>query len=101
MTLKNNLSKVVFITVISSIFLACSLTKRVPVDERLLMENKILVNGKTENSETITTQLYQQPNSNVLGYRLRLHLYNMAKVNPDSSYQAWLRSEERRVGKEC
>jgi len=90
MTLKNNLSKVVFITVISSIFLACSLTKRVPVDERLLMENKILVNGKTENSETITTQLYQQPNSNVLGYRLRLHLYNMAKVNPDSSYQAWL-----------
>lgn len=90
MTLKNNLSKVVFITVISSIFLACSLTKRVPVNERLLMENKILVNNKTENSEAITTQLYQQPNSNILGYRLRLHLYNMAKVNPDSSYQAWL-----------
>src|SRR5690606_26132734 len=36
------------------------------------------------------SQLYQKPNSNILGYRLRLHLYNMAKVNPDSSYQAWL-----------
>src|SRR5690606_28773007 len=90
MTLKNNLPKVVFITVISSIFLACSLTKRVPANERLLMENKILVNDKLERRETITGQLYQLSNSNFLGYRLRLHLYNMAKVNPDSSYQAWL-----------
>jgi len=90
MTLRNNLSKIAFITVITSFFLACSLTKRVPEHERLLMENEILVNNKKESNETILKQLYQQPNSNVLGYRLRLQMYNMAKVNPDSSYQAWL-----------
>jgi len=90
MSLRNILSKLVFITLISSIFLACSLTKRVPADERLLTENEILVNNKKETSEAIVKQLYQQPNSNFLGYRLRLHMYNMAKVNPDSSYQAWL-----------
>lgn len=90
MSLRNILSKLVFITVISSIFLACSLTKRVPADERLLTENEILVNNKKETSEVIVKQLYQQPNSNFLGYRLRLHMYNMAKVNPDSTYQAWL-----------
>jgi len=90
MTLKNNLSKLLFITLISSIFLACSLTKRVPANERLLTGNEILVNNKKESSENITKQLYQQPNSNILGYHLRLQMYNMAKVNPDSSYQAWL-----------
>lgn len=54
------------------------------------MENEIVVNNKKEKSETVTQLLYQQPNSNLLGYRLRLQMYNMAKVNPDSSYQAWL-----------
>ncbi|WP_442900782.1 translocation and assembly module lipoprotein TamL [Flavobacterium sp. CBA20B-1] len=88
--MKNNLSKILFITVISSFFLACSLTKRVDNEERLLMENEIVVNNKKEKSETVTQLLYQQPNSNLLGYRLRLQMYNMAKVNPDSSYQAWL-----------
>src|SRR5690606_31080304 len=87
---RNILSKLVFITLISSIFLACSLTKRVPANERLLTENEILVNNKKETNEAIVKQLYQQPNSNLLGYHLRLHMYNMAKVNPDSSYQAWL-----------
>lgn len=90
MTLRNNLSKLVLITVITSFFLACSLTKRVPDDERLLMSNEIFVNNKKESREAITNQLYQKPNSNILGYRLRLQMYNMAKVNPDSSYQAWL-----------
>lgn len=90
MKLKNNVSKLVLITVITSFFLACSLTKRVDDDERLLMENILLVNGKKETNENITQQIYQQPNSNILGYRLRLQMYNMAKVNPDSTYQAWL-----------
>lgn len=90
MILKNNLSKILFISVISSFFLACTLTKRVPANERLLMENEIFVNSKKETTENIVKQLYQQPNSNFLGYRLRLQMFNMAKVNPDSSYQAWL-----------
>ena len=54
------------------------------------MENEIIVNNKKEKGEELTKQVYQQPNSNILGYRLRLQMYNMAKVNPDSSYQAWL-----------
>ncbi|WKW46672.1 BamA/TamA family outer membrane protein [Myroides sp. JBRI-B21084] len=88
--MKNNLSKIVLIAIITSFFLACSVTKRVPSNERLLLENEIIINNKKETNENITNLLYQQPNSNVLGYRLRLQMYNAAKVNPDSSYQAWL-----------
>ena len=90
MTLENNLSKLAFITVTTSFFLACSVTKRVPENQRLLTENEIYVNNKKETSETVHNQLYQKPNSNILGYNLRLHLFNLAKVNADSSYQAWL-----------
>lgn len=90
MTLRNNLSKLAFITVTTSFFFACSTTKRVHDDDRLLTANEIFVNNKAESSETVHNQLYQKPNSNILGYTLRLHLYNMAKVNPDSTYQAWL-----------
>ena len=88
--MKNNLSKLVFITVITSFFLACSVTKRVPEQQRLLVGNEVVVNDKKTSKATITEQIYQQPNSQLLGYHLRLHLFNIAKVNPDSSYQAWL-----------
>jgi hypothetical protein len=32
--------------------------------------------------------MYQKPNSTLLGYKLRLNLYNLANLNPDSTYQA-------------
>lgn len=94
--MKNNLSKLVFITVITSFFLACSVTKRVPEQQRLLVDNEVVVNSKNVSKAEITGQIYQQPNSQLLGYQLRLHLFNMAKVNPDSSYQAWLDRSPKR-----
>jgi len=54
------------------------------------MENDVMVNGEKKNEDVLNDQLYQLPNSNILGYRLRLHLYNLAKPNADSSYRAWL-----------
>ncbi|MGV3460392.1 MAG: outer membrane protein assembly factor [Flavobacterium sp.] len=54
------------------------------------MENDVMVNGEKKNEDVLNDQLYQLPNSNLLGYRLRLHLYNLAKPNADSSYKAWL-----------
>ena len=38
--------------------------------------------------ESVFNQLYQKPNTTLLGYRLRLNLYNLANLNPDSTYQA-------------
>jgi len=54
----------------------------------LLTKNEILVDGKKENYEEITNQLYQKPNSSLLGYRLRLNIFNIATPNPDSIYKA-------------
>lgn len=68
--------------------MACDSVKRVPKGKQLLTENKIIVNDKATTTEEITNQLYQKPNSSLLGYRLRLNLFNLANPNPDSTYQA-------------
>lgn len=60
------------------------------------MQNDITVNGEKKSDDVLNDQLYQLPNSNLLGYRLRLQLYNLAKPNADSSYKAWL---ERKPGR--
>lgn len=56
--------------------------------KKLLTNNEIFVNDKKEASENIGNLLYQKPNSSILGYRLRLNLYNLAKLNHDSIYKA-------------
>lgn len=63
-----------------------------PEDYDLLMENTIVINDKKTSKEEIHNQLYQQPNSKfpVIGTRLRLNLYNLAKQDADSNYHAWL-----------
>ena len=62
--------------------------KRVPDGKLLLTKNEILINGKKENNEDLTNQLYQKPNSSLLGYRLRLNIFNLANPNPDSIYKS-------------
>lgn len=47
-----------------------------------------MVNNSLVRDENVSNQLYQKPNSTLLGYRLRLNLYNLANLNPDSTYQA-------------
>lgn len=73
---------------IGIIISACDTVKRVPESKQLLTKNEISVNNKNTSEDDIVNQLYQKPNSSILGYRLRLNLFNLAKPNPDSSYQA-------------
>lgn len=81
-------TKISLFILIGIIISACNAEKRVPDGKQLLTSNQILVNGKKTNDEDVSNQLYQKPNSKILGYRLRLNLYNLANLNPDSTYQA-------------
>jgi hypothetical protein len=87
--LKKISTKIVAFILIATLILACNAEKRVPDGKQLLMKNQIAVNGKATNEENVFNQLYQKPNSTLfLGLRLRLNLYNLANLNPDSTYQA-------------
>ena len=75
---------------------ACNSLKRVADDELLLTRNFLMVDEERIIDEDIQTLIVQKPNSTVLGYPLRLNLYNLAKVDPDSSFQEWLHKKDKR-----
>ncbi|MDL2141377.1 MULTISPECIES: BamA/TamA family outer membrane protein [Flavobacterium] len=86
--MKKNSTKIIAFILIAIFICACNAVKRVPDGKNLLVKNTILVNGKSTNDETAFNQMYQKPNGTLLGYRLRLNLYNLANLNPDSTYKA-------------
>ncbi|MGK4566062.1 hypothetical protein [Flavobacterium sp. 3HN19-14] len=81
-------TKITLFILFGIIISACNAVKRVPEGKYLLRKNEITVDGKKENDGTYEELLYQRPNSSLLGFKLRLNLYNLAKPNPDSSYRA-------------
>jgi len=76
---------------------SCNAVKRVNDDELLLVDNSIVVNDKKERSSAIESLLSQQPNTSFLGVPLRLHIFNLAEVNPDSTYKKWLLKNPKRL----
>ncbi|MGI9547932.1 MAG: BamA/TamA family outer membrane protein [Flavobacteriaceae bacterium] len=83
------LSIVVFIS-------SCNTLKRVGENELLLSKNNIIVDEQKVKNQDIESLIVQEPNSTLLGFPLRLNIYNLAKVNPDSSYRDWLYRKDKR-----
>ncbi|UWX54168.1 hypothetical protein NYZ99_14315 [Maribacter litopenaei] len=77
-------------------FTSCNSLKKVEENEYLIVKNTILVDSIKVKSEDVNSLIYQKTNTSILGYPLRLNLYNLAKENPDSLYQAWLNKKPNR-----
>ncbi|MDV6168932.1 BamA/TamA family outer membrane protein [Flavobacterium sp. DG1-102-2] len=88
--MRNKTTKIALIILSGLILYSCSLVKRVPDGKHLLEKADITVNGEKKTDDEVKNLLYQEPNTDILGYHLRLHLFNLAKPNADSSYHAWL-----------
>ena len=73
-------TKITAFILIAILICACNAEKRVPDGKKLLTKNQIIVNGKSIKDENVFAQLYQKPNSTLLGFRLRLNLYNLANL---------------------
>ena len=92
--MKHGFTKISLITLIIILFTSCNAIKRVKEGEHLLTDNTVYVNDKKNNTEIINNLIYQQPNGKLLGYPLRLHLYNLARPNIDSILNAKYRNPE-------
>ncbi len=77
-------------------FSSCNTLRRVGENELLLTKNAIYADDQRVTNEDIQSLIVQKPNSTLLGYPLRLNLYNHAKQDPDSSFQNWLYKKEKR-----
>jgi len=95
--LKNQLSKILILVLITGYFTSCDTVKRVAKNEHLLTKNTVQINGEKDNTETITNLLHQKPNSKlpILG-NLRLNIYNLARSNRDSLFEVWLDKKPKR-----
>jgi outer membrane protein assembly factor BamA len=95
--LKNLTPKIALFFLFGILFYSCSEVRKLQKKQLLIEDNKIIINNKSTNSEDLQNQLYQKPNSKLLGFKPRLQLYNLSKKNADSSYQAWLLKKPNRL----
>ncbi|OCB75186.1 BamA/TamA family outer membrane protein [Flavobacterium crassostreae] len=94
-------TKISLFILIGILIAACNTQKRVPEGKMRLVKNNITVNNLLTNEENAYNQLYQKPNSSLLlGYPLRLNLYNLANLNPDSTYQATFEKHPKRYARQ-
>ena len=94
--MKKQLSKILFLVLLTVGLYSCDTVKRVAEDEHLLSKTSVIVNDKKDNTETINSLLYQKPNRKIAGIPLRLHIYNTARPNRDSLFEAWLNKNQKR-----
>jgi len=93
---KNSIAKISLFLLLTIVILSCNSLKKIEDDEYLVVRNTILVDSLKINDEDVESLIYQKPNTALLGYPLRLNLYNLAKENPDSLYQDWLNRKPNR-----
>lgn len=94
--MKQSLAKISLFIVITLFIFSCNVIKRVGEDEHLLTQTSVYVNKRKTASEEITNLISQYPNSTLLGYPLRLHIYNLARENRDSLFEVWLDKNPKR-----
>jgi hypothetical protein len=97
---KKNFTKIAAFILISTLIVACNSEKRVPARKQLLIKNEIVENNKSIKSQNIYDQLYQQPNSSLLGYRMLLNIHNLANPNPDSTFNLKYKNKENKYNRE-
>ncbi len=78
------------------VLVSCNALKKVDDGELLLTQNTIYADSTKVQDQKVKGLLAQKPNTTLLGYPLRLNLYNLAKDNPDSLYHAWLERKPKR-----
>ena len=76
------------------LIVSCNAVKRVPQNKNLLVKNRIVVDSLAPDDPRVKTLPALQPNTKLplIGYPLRLHIYNLARPNKDSLVAAWKNS---------
>ena len=81
---------------LSLCFYKCSSTKNIAPSQSVLVREAFLKNG-TLLKRDLTKQLsVSPPNTKVFGIPVKLHIYNLAKENPDSLFNDWLNKKPKR-----
>lgn len=75
---------------------SCNAVKRVKDGNHLLTENTILVDGEETINARINNIPLQKPNTGIGFFPFNLYVYNLARPDRDSIFEAWLDEGNRR-----
>lgn len=74
--------------------MSCSVTRKLPPDEYLLIKNKFKVSSKKIDVDELSGYLQQTPNSKLFGlFRTNIALYNWGTKGKDTKFRKWLRNK--------
>ncbi len=95
--MKRLLAKILLFFLTLVLIISCNAVKRLGPDQSLLVKNEIFSDGEKVKDPKIYSRLYQEPNTRILGFPLRLHFYNLARPNIDSTLTVkFLENEKKR-----
>jgi len=97
--LTQTLTKISLFLGLIVLIVSCNAVKLVPDNKYLLTKNTIIVDSVSSKDFKTRNLIYQQPNKKVLGVPLSLYVYNLAKPQPDSTFQNWLKDKPNRERK--
>ncbi|MFT5250119.1 MAG: outer membrane protein assembly factor BamA [bacterium] len=78
------------------LIISCDAVKHIPKEKHLLTKSIIIIDSTVNNEFKVKSLLYQQPNKKVLGIPLSLYFYNLADLQPDSTFQKWQHNKPNR-----
>ena len=81
---------------LSLCFYKCSSTKNIAPSQSVLVREVFLKNGTPLKRDLAKQLSVSPPNAQVFGIPVKLHIYNLAKENPDSLFNDWLNKKPKR-----
>ena len=81
---------------LSLCFYKCSSTKNIAPSQSVLVREEFLKNGTPLKRDLAKQLSVSPPNAQVFGIPVKLHIYNLAKENPDSLFNDWLNKKPKR-----
>ena len=79
------------------LIISCDAVKHVPKNEFLLTKNTIIIDSTVNKEFRVKSLLFQQPNKKIIGFPLGLQIYNLANLQPDSTFQKWEHQKPNRI----
>ena len=81
---------------LSLCFYKCSSTKNIAPSKSILAREVFLKNGTPLKRDLAKQLSVSPPNAQVFGIPVKLHIYNLAKENPDSLFNNWMNKKPKR-----
>ena len=81
---------------LSLCFYKCSSTKNIATSQSVLVREVFLKNGTPLKRDLAKQLSISPPNTKVFGIPVKLHIYNLAKENPDSLFNDWMNKKPKR-----